>query len=166
MPTLSSRLGVKVAAYKEHRFDSLIPEVISDMDTDVEYQEMIRKTKERGQAALTRDENSKRQAVLRELDIVPWKQKMKVSCTFDEFQSEKFPKGTRSRLSSVPGPLCTPEHKGVAPLRYQGPSQRIQWFIWWISITHTQILMSRSNAHACKVGVNSNSTVQPALSCA
>ena len=163
MPTLSSRLGVKVAAFKEHRFDSLIPEVISDMDTDVEYQEMIRKTKERGQAALTRDENSKRQAVLRELDIVPWKQKMQVSCTVGQFQSEKFPKGTRSRLSSVPGPLCTPEHRGVAPLRYKGPSQPNQRFIWSIFTTHTQVLVSGSNAHACKVGVNSNSTATTQL---
>lgn len=67
-----------LSAYKEQRFDSLIPEVISDMETDVEYQEMITRTAERGQAALTRDENDKRQAVLSELDIVPWQRKMKV----------------------------------------------------------------------------------------
>lgn len=79
MAPLSSRQGVKVAAYKEHRFDSLIPEVISDMNTDAEYQEMVRKTRERGQAALTREENAKRQAVLSELDIIPWQRKMKVS---------------------------------------------------------------------------------------
>lgn len=76
-PSLSLR-EASCQAYKERRFDSIIPEVISDIDSDSEYQNMITRLKERGQAALTRDENASRQAVLHELDIKPWQQKMKV----------------------------------------------------------------------------------------
>lgn len=82
-PRLSSRSECVPRAYKQKHFDSLIPEVLSDIESDLEYQAMVTRTKEQGQAALTRAESAQRQAVLNELDIVPWQRKMQVRALED-----------------------------------------------------------------------------------
>jgi hypothetical protein len=65
------------AAPKE-TFDSLIPEILSDLESDDEYQALLQDTEERGQYALTKEENEKRQAILASAKIPSWPNKMKV----------------------------------------------------------------------------------------
>eukprot|EP00892_Ulva_mutabilis_P010330 jgi/Ulvmu1/766/UM010_0140.1 len=66
-----------VARVAERQFESIIPEVLDEIDSDEDYQAMLESTIQLGQAALTRAETAKRQAVLNATGIAPWAKKIK-----------------------------------------------------------------------------------------